>query len=211
MNKTLLKTVTIVATSLYFTAGGALFSCEAKGWFSDSGKQISDDNKIHIIYTAKTKSDPKSWVTGRVLIKAPPEVVWRTVHEERHKDPDMAYSKVLERGVNEETYEEKFLLLPILGSATCVLKDKETPLKRIDYSLVKSDRFKAMEGSWVFTPCEDGKFTTVELISRVDLGLPVPQNLLDGNLAKKIERRLVHVRSIAESTSSKLASTTSVD
>jgi hypothetical protein len=125
-------------------------------------------------------------------------VVWDSVHVSRKKDPDLAYSRVLERSINEETYEEKFQLLPMLGSATCVLKDKETPYKRIDYQLVKSDRFKGMEGSWVFAASEDGKSTILELTSHIDIGLPCFQGFIDNNLAKKMERRLLHVKSLAE-------------
>ena len=121
-----------------------------------------------------------------MLVKAPAEIVWKEIHESRKKDPDLAYSRVLERSFDEETYEEKFVLIPILGSATCVLKDREVPLRRIDYQLIKSDRFKAMEGSWVLIPAEDGQLTILELTSRIDLGLPIPQSFVDNNLAKKI-------------------------
>jgi hypothetical protein len=168
---------------------------------------------VKIDFGAKSKTNPKSWVRGTVHVQAPPEIVWYSVHETRKKDPDLAYSKVLERSLNEELYEEKFLLVPFVGSATCVLKDKEIPLKRIDYELVSSDHFRAMEGSWVFLVSEDGKSTTLELTSHLDTGMPVPQSFVDGNLAKKIERRLNHVKTVAESLHQKVAvqATTKID
>jgi len=177
-------------------------------WFGQSGEkpQVTKcASTVKIDFGAKSKTNPNSWVRGTVHVHAPPEIVWYSVHETRKKDPDLAYSKVLERSLNEETYEEKFQLLPLLGSATCVLKDKEIPLKRIDYELVKSDHFKAMDGSWVFVASEDGKSTILELTSHLDTGMPVPQSFVDGNLAKKIERRLNHVKTVAEGLHQKVA------
>jgi hypothetical protein len=175
-------------------------------WFGQSNQdqpQIKQTNAgqsgVRIDFGAKSKTNPNSWVRGTVEVQASPELVWYSVHETRKKDPDLAYTKVIERTTNEETYEEKFVQIPILGTATCVLRDKEVPLRRIDYELVTSDHFKAMDGSWVFLASADGKSTTLELTSHLDTGLPVPQSFVDGNLAKKIERRLNHVKAFAES------------
>src|ERR1700722_18181127 len=112
---------------------------------------------------------PPQRVKAHLLIKAPPQIVWDAVHEERKHDPDMAYSKVIEEGVNECKLEQKFTLLPVIGTATCLMHQHEVPLQRIDYKLLKSDRFKAMEGSWVFTSAEDGKATLLELSTHLDM------------------------------------------
>lgn len=140
----------------------------------------------------------KPRVKATITIKAPPEVVWEAVHEQRKSDPELAYSKVLKQGVNESTLEQKFTVIPMIGSAVCVMNTQEVPNRRIDYQMVKSDRFKAMEGSWVLTPSLDGKSTTLELSSHVDLGLPVPRGMMNGVTQKKLERRLAHVRELAE-------------
>lgn len=144
------------------------------------------------------KVKPRDWVTGKVTIKAPVSTVWYSVHEERKKDPDLAYSKVLEQSEHEVTLEQKFVLLPMLGTSVCVMKDTEIPQQRIDYHLLKSDHFKALEGSWVLTPSADGKSTVLELSSHIDLGIPVPRCFVNGALSKKIERRLDHVKTMAE-------------
>ncbi len=140
----------------------------------------------------------KPRVRASITIKAPPEVVWDAVHEQRKSDPELAYSKVLRQGVNEATLEQKFMVIPVIGSAVCTMNTQEVPNRRIDYQMVKSDRFKAMEGSWVLTPSADGKSTTLELSSHVDLGLPVPRGMMNGVTQKKLERRLAHVRELAE-------------
>lgn len=145
------------------------------------------------------KSKDSDWVKGKVTIKAPPSTVWYSVHEERKNDPDLAYSKVLEQhSEHEATLEQKFVLLPMLGSSVCVMKNSEIPLKRIDYYLLRSDHFKAMEGSWVLTPSADGKSTILELNSHIDLGMPVPRWFINSTLSKKIDRRLNHVKDMAE-------------
>ena len=149
------------------------------------------------------------WAKADIVIKAPADTVWYTVHEERKHDPDIAYSKLLERNENECTLEQKFVFIPVVGSAVCVMKQNETPLKRIDYRLIKSDHFKALEGSWVLTPSIDGKSTTLCLSSHVDLGLPIPMppGFLNNILTKKLQKRLHHIKIMAESVNSKVAET----
>lgn len=146
-----------------------------------------------------------TWCTARTTIKAPPEVVWRAVHDERQNDPDIAYSKVLEQNDNQFKLEQKFTFIPFLGTSTCVTHQTEVPNQRIDYKLVKSDHFKAMEGSWVLSPSEGGKSTVLEFSSHLDLGLPVPKMLMDGVTSKKMEKRLSHIKQMAERTHASIA------
>jgi hypothetical protein len=212
MPKTTRFALTAFATTFLLSVSGA-GSAHAKSWFW-GGTEVPtpeklDGSTVKIDYTAKTKTTPKTFVKGRVLVKAPVNIVWQTVHEERQCDPDMAYCKLLTRSINEQTYEEKFVLIPVLSSTTCVLKDVEVPNERIDYELVKSDHFKAMDGSWRFTACEAG--TMLELISHVDTGLPVPQSFVDNSLARKIERRLTRVKTMAESKNNKIANIRTVE
>jgi ribosome-associated toxin RatA of RatAB toxin-antitoxin module len=139
-----------------------------------------------------------TWCTARTPIKAPPEIVWRAVHDERQNDPDISYSKVLEQSENQFKLEQKFCFIPFLGTSTCVTHQTEVPNQRIDYKLVKSDHFKAMEGSWVLSPADGGKSTVLEFSSHLDLGLPVPKCLMDGVTSKKMEKRLAHIKVMAE-------------
>jgi len=140
----------------------------------------------------------KARVKASIVIKAPPEVVFNAVHEQRKVDPELAYSKVMRQGVNESQLEQKFTSIPMIGSATCLINTQEVPNRRIDYQMVKSDKFKSMEGSWVLIPSADGKSTTLELSSHIDTGLPVPRMMMNGITKQKMERRLAHVRELAE-------------
>lgn len=162
-------------------------------------------DKGQVLTSIVEKPNKHRWVTARIEIKAEPKVVWEMVHEERKHDPDMAYSKVISAENNTFTIEQKFVLLPVIGTSVCVMKQHEIPLERIDYSLISSDRFKAMEGSWVLSPGDDGKTTILELSSYIDIGFPVPRSILEGITGKKLERRLSNVKNQSESAQANIA------
>ncbi len=137
-------------------------------------------------------------ISAHIHIKAPVESVWQAIHEERNSDPDMIYSKVINQYGNESQLEQKFQYLPLFGHATCVLKNVEIPNQRIDYWLLQSDRFKAMEGSWILTSLDAGKTTMLELSTYVDLGIPLPRIFLDQITSMRLEKRIANVKKMAE-------------
>jgi len=120
------------------------------------------------------------------------------VHCEREKDPDLSYSRVLQQKGNRVLLEQKFNSIPVIGEAVCLMVQEETPLKRIDYKLVKSDKFKDMSGSWILTELPDGS-TQLELFSLLDTGLPYSQGIINNVLQDKINKRLNRVKNAAES------------
>jgi len=145
------------------------------------------------------------WLEG-LGAYASPEVVWHTVHRQRQSDPDLAYSKVLER--TDETrsvLEQKFVFLPVVGTAVCKMVHVEVPLKRIDYKLVESDHFRAMEGSWILTPHHSGKSTYLQLSSHLKLSFIVPQLILEKITARKLHKRLANVKAMAEGMQASIA------
>lgn len=156
--------------------------------------------------TKPAAKDKPELIKASICIDAPREVVWQAVHDERKHDPDLAYSKIIVPGEHEYVLEQKMVLIPVFGSAVCEMQNKEVPLERIDYKLIKSDHFKHMEGSWVLTSTSDGK-TNLELSTSLDLGMPVPKSVINGFTAKKLQRRLKHVKESAESLNIKLAQT----
>jgi hypothetical protein len=168
-----------------------------------------DDGKA--VVSTEQKANGHRWIKAKILIKACPHVVWDTVHEERRRDPDLAYSKILTEGKNQATLEQKFALIPVIGTATCVMRNQEVPYERIDYNMISSDRFKAMEGSWVISPGIDPSTTYLELATYCDIGLPLPRPMIENVTAKKLQRRLGHVKEMAEKTQVKLAITTKVE
>jgi len=152
------------------------------------------------------QKEQRQRVHAVITINCPPSDVWRSIHEERSKDPDLSYSKVIEQiSPTEYKLEQKFNFIPIIGSSTCLMSHKEIVNERIDYLLLRSDRFKAMEGSWVLTPIDGGKKTRLELSSHLDMGLPVPRAFMNGVSTKKIQKRLENVKHLAESNASMVA------
>ena len=174
---------------------------------ADGNKSCHKKTQKDAVLSTEQKSNGHRWVKAKILIKASPSVVWETVHEERKRDPDLEYSKVLSHDpqTNQAMLEQKFALIPIVGTATCVMKNIEVINERIDYNMVSSDRFKALEGSWVLTPGADANETYLELSTYCDLGLPIPRGMIEGATGKKLQRRLANVRNMAEATQTRLA------
>ncbi len=143
------------------------------------------------------KTAQKPGVRGKVDIKAPPNIVWDAVHKERAEDPDLSYSKVLETNGDKVMLEQKFKGMPIIGEATCLLEQEETINKRIDYKLVRSDKFKELSGSWILTAKPNG-VTSLELQSRLHTGLPFSEAIINHVLKGRINKRLERVKASAE-------------
>ncbi|MBC7998531.1 MAG: hypothetical protein IAF58_11335 [Leptolyngbya sp.] len=143
------------------------------------------------------KTAQKPGVRGKVDIKAPPNIVWDAVHKERAEDPDLSYSKVLETHGDKVMLEQKFKGMPIIGEATCLLEQEETINKRIDYKLVRSDKFKELSGSWILTAKPNG-VTSLELQSRLHTGLPFSEAIINHILKGRIQKRLERVKASAE-------------
>ncbi len=208
MNSYLIRSAKIRVTVYTTTALVLLMGLTAPGQaFKFPGQKTSapTSESANMIDAVEKPASEKHRVQSKILIKAPLDVVWYSVHEERKHDPDIAYSKIIEQGVNEQKLEQKFCLLPVIGSATCLMHHTEVPNQRIDYKLLKSDHFKAMEGSWIFTPAENGKATVLELSTHLDMGVPVPKMIFNNLTQKKLDKRLAHIKEMAESMHSKVA------
>lgn len=146
---------------------------------------------------ASAKCADKEGVSGQIEIKAPARIVWDAVHKERAEDPDLTYSKVVEKQGDKVMLEQKFNGMPIIGQAVCLLEQTETVNKRIDYKLVKSDKFKALSGSWILTELPDG-VTRLELHSVLNTGLPFSEHIINHVLRGRIGKRLERVKVSAE-------------
>jgi hypothetical protein len=164
----------------------------------------SGDNKA--VVSTEQKPNGHKWVKAKILINASPHIVWATIHEERKRDPDLAYSKLLsQESDTHSTLEQKFSLIPVIGTSTCVMRNVEIPLQRIDYDMIKSDRFKAFEGSWVLSPGPKSNETYLELSSYTDMGLPIPRGMIEGVTGKKLQKRLANVKNMAEAEQTRIA------
>ena len=146
----------------------------------------------------KTMREPHEYVSCRIIIKAPVDVVWQTVHFERDAAPDLVSNTLLEGSGNHSVFEQKWTVVPLLSRTTCVIDEMDYPNTRIDYKLLKSDEFKVMEGSWLFSPSEDGYSTTLELTAHLEPRRPAPMLFLKSVAKRKMAKRLAHVKQLAE-------------
>jgi hypothetical protein len=148
---------------------------------------------------------------AQVLINATPRVVWKAVHQERDHDPDIGYSRVISKDGDFQVLEQQFIGIPIFGKVVAVTKQREVPFSRIDYSLVNSDKFKALEGSWLLTPVDGGKHTMLQLSSALDVGLPFSGAFVKNATKKKVVQRVENVKRAAEAEQANLAAAGKLD
>ncbi|HEY9679822.1 MAG TPA: SRPBCC family protein [Drouetiella sp.] len=144
-------------------------------------------------------NDTDAMVSKSVTIDAPVKVVWEAIRTLRRNDP--SHRKVLSSNTSDYVVEEKFDSIPVIGDAVCTYKEHETPMQRLEYSMIKSDKLKAFEGEWDLSPTADGK-TVLKLSSRTDAGIKIPfaDKMTRCRTAKTIQHRLEEVREIASKT-----------
>lgn len=140
--------------------------------------------------------DTDAMVSQTMVINAPVKAVWEAMRTLRRNDP--AHRKILSCKAGDYVVEEKFEGIPVIGSAVCTYKEHETPMQKLQYSLIKSDKLKAFYGEWNLKPAGDNK-TEVQLSSRTDAGISIPfaGKITRSRTAKSITRRLEEVRNIA--------------
>ncbi len=156
-----------------------------------------DKNTDQSTWWTEKQPNGHRWVKVKLRIQASPEVVWHAIKHEQNGDSDLIYSKVISRAPGDTVSEQKLGHLPFIGTATSTMHTTEVPLKRIEYTMLKSDRFKAFEGSWVLTPAPN-KSTYLELSSYCDIGIPIPRPIREGITVKKLEKRLANVKRNSE-------------
>lgn len=149
------------------------------------------------VTTEKNKFGHRA-LKSHVIINASPKVVWDAIREHRDSDPDVQYSKMTILSEKEHLLEQKYTSLPVFGAATCTLKLEEEKYKRIDYCLLKSDRLKEFEGTWILSSEDGGESTKLELSNHLRLHLPIPQRLIDAFAGPKLKSRLAFVKKLAE-------------
>ncbi|MBU6450167.1 MAG: SRPBCC family protein [Cyanobacteria bacterium REEB67] len=151
-----------------------------------------------------SKQKKTDYVSCKILIKAPADTVWQTVHVERDSAPDLVSNKLLTSADNHSTFEQKWTVIPFLSRTTCVIDEVDHPQTRIDYKLLKSDEFKVMEGSWLFSQTEDGSATLLELTAHLEPRRINPRFFINNVARSKMARRLAHIKKLAEANRSEL-------
>lgn len=143
-------------------------------------------------------ADHSSLLSDSILVDAKPDAVWSAIRQYRRSSPNRT---LLKEDKQQALIEERFAHLPIIGDAKAVIREMELPPHQIDYSLVKSDKLTAFEGSWFIVPSADGKTTLLKLSSRTETGLHVPfgKCLTRQSTSKELRCRLAAIKRLAES------------
>lgn len=144
-------------------------------------------------------ADEKSASVLQTVIKARPEVVYNAIIKLRDESKDTV-KEVSRDGQHSCVLEETFDDLPVIGKAKCTYREVYVPYKKIEYSLIKSEKFRAFEGTWLLSPTDDGQSTNLSLSSYVDVDLPVPfaKQLTKMTTMRGVKRRIKMVRASCE-------------
>lgn len=116
------------------------------------------------------------------------------MQDQRKMDPDSAYVKPM----GSDQVEQKFVFPSPFGNAECVLHLDETTAERVDFKMISSEDLKAMEGSWVLTPTDDGQ-TKLSLSTYVEPNMILPRMITNGIVSHRSKRNLGMVKKLAES------------
>lgn len=129
---------------------------------------------LSLLISLGCQSQAKSFqtVTERIEVNAPTKSVLEAIRKER--DATIHSRHLVSCDGTHAVIREKLENVPLYGNVDCLWQENEISSERIDYTLLKSDKFKAGFGSWVLKPADDGKSTILELSSYMDTGLCLP-------------------------------------
>lgn len=145
-------------------------------------------------------SDEIKPVIESVVVDQPVTVVFNAIRELRTTNG--SHRKLESYKDNQAIIEERFPGLPVVGDSICTYKEIEIPPSRIDYELIRSDRFKMFQGAWVLEPiCENR--TKVTLSSYLDPGMRVPfwREISRSATERHVKKRLRELQEQAETAS----------
>lgn len=146
---------------------------------------------------------------GSIVINARPETVWNAL-----RSPQCAFDRrrIISHSQNRAVLEETYEGLPVIHQCTCMFEERETPYKKIEYSLLKSDHIKDSHGTWTLLPTNDGR-TVLDLNSYVDTGINIPlaHQITSHVVSKRVRTRLALVKGVAEAQAERVAETSVPD
>lgn len=196
--------VSIVIGAFYLGSLSAIApakaGCEKEGEVKNSALNTQHAQIAHtsVEASAVAQTAHKNGVHEQVVIKAPPAKVWQSMLEQRRQDPDSQYVKPVNHA-GHDLVEQKFKFPSPFGDAECVLHLADKPAERVDFKLFESEDLKAMEGSWILKPAEDGKSTLLILSSYVEPNIFVPRIVTNGLVSHRVKKSLAQVKKLAES------------
>ncbi len=143
-------------------------------------------------------------VSAELKIMVPPEVTYAAAKASREESDEGC--KIISSTPAACVIEELFDGLPVIGNAKCTYRESYEPL-RIIYKMISSDKLKAFEGEWTFTPADDGQSTIVKLRSYIDTGLKIPfaRKLTNMGTSSEVKQHLAELKKSAENRFKRIA------
>lgn len=140
------------------------------------------------------KSKP---VTESVKIDANAESVFQAL--QGYRNSNVYHRKLVSYDGKNAVVDEQLEGVPVLGNVHCTWEEKEVPNKRIDYTMLKSDKFVSGCGSYVIVPSGTDS-VVLELSTEVDSGVKIPFAREIGAAAahKDMKARLQAIKRLSE-------------
>ena len=137
-------------------------------------------------------------VTEKIIIKAPPEVVFEAIRKQRTGADKRRTLESYDGKV--AVVKEELDGVPVYGKVQCVWQETEEPYLRIDFKMLSSSKFKESHGAFILTPSGDGRSTTLELQAHMDAGINVPfaAEMTKASTSKDSKLRLEQIKKLAE-------------
>ncbi|MDZ4835197.1 MAG: SRPBCC family protein [Candidatus Melainabacteria bacterium] len=156
---------------------------------------ISLPSKAIAAESFQPHTDAVSWT---VVINACPDVVFDAIKKSRYSQP--AYRKVLATDEKSAVLEETFKGVPVLGDVNCKYKEIEYGIRRIEYQILTSDKFRAFDGAWELEPVQEGRATLLKLSSHIESQIRVPfaKQITAIGAKKDVKRRLNTIKDLVE-------------
>ena len=132
--------------------------------------------------------------TATIIIRESPIKVWEvlTNYEEIGiKMPDIKKVKLIKNSNKDKIIEHTYKAPYTFGQKVkALIEVQEIPKIIISYKLIKSNRIKKLEGSWIINPIKDGTLLTHNINLEPDLPSflkPYFRNLFEDNLEKSMK------------------------
>ncbi|CAN5258430.1 hypothetical protein BH10CYA1_BH10CYA1_51360 [soil metagenome] len=136
-------------------------------------------------------------VTETLKIDASPQAVFQAI--QGYRTSTLHHRKLVSYDGKSAVVDEQLEGVPVLGNVHCTWVENEVPYQRIDYTMLKSDKFVSGSGSYVIVPSGSDS-VTLQLSTELDSGVKIPFAHEIGSLAarKDMKMRLQSIKHLSE-------------
>jgi hypothetical protein len=153
---------------------------------------------ICVLFAGPTLAKSSSSLTERIQIDATSELVFDSIR--KYRTCELHHRHLVSSEGNHALIEENLQDVPLYGTVRCLWLEEEIPYKRIDYKMVKSDKFSSASGSYIILPSQASGSVTLELDSQFEIGLHLPfaREISQAAARKDMRTRLELIKNLSE-------------